>query len=489
MTSYGFKRILASVTAILMACLLIMPVFASTVPYLSYTYDFWGREVPTPAAYVAVKSIGGRDIDPDLGPFRAPEDLAVDADGNIYLLDTGNNRIVVFDRNLTLIRVIDSFMRDGRQEGFNNPNGIFVTDNFEIYIADTNNGRVIALHPDGSFMLEISEPQGEGIEENFVFMPLKVVVDRAGRIYVIARNVFEGIMSFDSNGHFFGYFGTIPVVYTPLDWIWRQLSTPAQRAQQRLFIPMEFSGMDIDERGFVYTVNLPTVSGHSGNAVRRLNPSGNDVLANFTNLPIAGDLVAPGVFNLPPSAFIDIIERGHGIYSALDSTRGRLFTYDSEGNLLYVVGGLGNVLGMVRQPTAVEVSGESILILDRLRGEIVYFEETLYGSLINEAVRLRYMGDEAAAVERWRSVLVLNENYGLALRGIGRALLAAGENRAAMDYLRRSMDVDYFGIAFRRYRNEILEDNFRLILTSVLVIALALNGRKIYRKFRSAPQV
>ena len=479
-----YKKILF----IFLALVISFSSIGATVPYRSYTYDFWGREIPTPAAYLPAKSVGARDIDPELGSFRAPEDLAVDANGHIYLLDTGNNRIVVFDVELNLIRVIDSFLRDGETEYFSNPNGVYVTHDFNIYVADTGNNRIVALYPDGSFMKEINSPQGDGIDDGFIFMPLKVVVNRVDRIFVIARNVFEGIMSFDADGTFFGYFGTIPVAFTPLDWFWRQISTREQRAQQRLFIPMEFSGMDIDDRGFIYTVNLPTSVGAHADFVMRLNPSGNNVLVNFNQQRIAGDIAAPLIFNLPTSNFIDIVERGSGMYTALDNTRGRAFTYDQEGNLLYVIAGSGNVMGMNRQPVAIDIIENSLLILDRQRAEVVYFEETEYGRLINEAVRLSYDGDEGAAVERWQRLLELDENYSIAQRGIGRALLAQGDNREAMRYLRNSMDLRQYGVAFRRYRNEVLEENLRLFLTLLLLTVAAISGRAIYKSIKGRGQ-
>jgi len=464
-----------------------MQIFASDgrTPFLNYTFDHWGNEMPSPAAYVPVRSIGGRDISSEVGDFRAPEDLAVDIYGNIYLLDTGNNRVVVFDTDLRLIRVIEGFYRDGIAQTFSSPNGIFVTENLDVFIADTGNNRVVALNQNDELLKVIENPEDETIEAGFIFLPLSVTVDRAGRVYVIARNVYEGIMSFSPDGEFFGYFGTINVRYTLLDWFWRQFSTQAQRAQQRLFIPMEFSGMDIDDAGFIFA----TIADKGfDDGVMRLNPSGDDVLRNFTPHVVGGDINRlPTV--LSPSVFIDIVVREGGKYSVLDSTRRRVFTYDSEGNLLYIVGGTGNTMGMGQQPSAVEALGNDLLILDRLRGEIVHFEETMYGQLINSAILARYSGDEAGAVEKWRSVLALNENYALANIGIGRSLLAAGENRLAMDYLRRGMDVRHYAIAVRRYRSEVLEENIGYGLTIVLILGAGGFSYRIHKGRKNAKHV
>ena len=110
-----------------------------------------------------------------------------------------------------------------------------------------------------------------------------------------------------------------------------------------------------------------------------------------------------------------------------------------------------------------------MLALDAVRNELITFEQTLYGELINKAVSLRYDGDEAEAVETWREVLKLNENFELANAGIGKAYLTAGDNRTAMQYLRMGMDRHHYSIAFRRWRNDILKENIGWILTFVVV--------------------
>jgi len=472
------KRLLSFVIFILILAITV-PVLAD-VPYRGFTYGYWDNPAPAPAAYVPIKSISAWHIDPDLGNFNMPQDVFVDRNNHIYLMDTGNNRIVVFDENLNLITVIDSFVMDGIAHTFNRPQGIFVTDNLDIYIADTENRRIVTLDKYGSFLRINTGPDFDVIEDDFPFFPLKVNVDLAGRQFVITRGVFEGIMRFDTRGQFTGYFGTIRVTVSPLDWFWRLMATPEQRARQMLFIPTEFTGMSIDEHGFIFTTNVDT---GLGNAVQRLNPSGDDVLANFTNQRIHGtqNYREMGMFS-GPSEFVDITVRGNGMYTALDANRGRVYTYDSEGNLLYVFGGTGNVLGMQRIPVAIAAINDTIIVLDQLRGELTFFEPTEYGRLINEAIALRYDGNEAEAVKLWHRVLELDQNHNLAMVGIGKSLLAAGENREAMRYLRRGMSIEYFSVAFRRYRSEVLRANFNFIFAGVLVLSALKTGHWVYRK-------
>ena len=184
------------------------------------------------------------------------------------------------------------------------------------------------------------------------------------------------------------------------------------------------------------------------------------------------------------STFNDIKYRDKGIYSALDSKKGKIFTYDSEGHLLYVFGGMGTALGMFKKPVALECKNDNIYVLDEGRGEIVVFEPTKYGKCINTAVSLRFDGDETKAVTYWEEVLKLDANYELAYVGIGKSYLAANRNKEAMDYLKKGMDKKYYSVAFKRYRNEVLKDNLNNIMTGICIIIVIVIGVKAYKKYK-----
>lgn len=450
---------------------------AEDLPYDTYNYDYRENVVMTPAAYVPTGSITGQDLGID--GFVEPQDLCVAPDGEVYVADTRNNRIVVLDHSMKeVVRIIDSFVRDGAEDGFKTPQGVCVSENGQLYVADTDNKRIVVLTPEGEFIKIIDNPQSEILEDDFDFTPLKVTVDYADRVYVIAKNAFEGILVFESNGEFTGYFGTIQVKITLWEKFWRKLASKEERSRQQLFIPTEFTGIDIDSDGFVYASNIDS-EGVQG--VRRLNPKGEDVIIKGDSQNLGGDL-SFGIYGDygGPSEFIDVVYREKGVYSLLDRKRGRIFTYDREGNLLYVFGGLGSQKGTFNTPIAIEVVDDQIIVLDSLQGAILSFGETEYGNLINDAVALRYDGDEALAIDKWEAVLKLDENNELANTGMGKAYLTAGDNKTAMHYLKLGMNRKYYSIAFKRYRNEILKENLSLIMTLIiLLIALAV----IYKKF------
>ncbi len=477
------KNLLKKIAVSLLAAVIVglVPVetaFAEELPYDTYNYDYRSNIVITPAAYVPNGSVTGLGV--GTTEFKEPQDFCVGPDGLVYVADTGNNRIVVLNGEMTeVVRIIDSFERDGAADTFNAPYGVCVSENMELYVADSNNQRIVVLTPEGEFVKIVDNPQSEILEEGFVFIPLKVTVDYADRVYVIAKNAFEGILVFESDGDFTGYFGTIEVKITLWEKFWRRLASKEERSKQQLFIPTEFTGIDVDDGGFIYASNIDS---DGIQAVRRLNPQGKDVIQKGENGNVGGDLVV-GLYGdySGASQITDVVYRGKGIYSLLDRRRGRIFTYDKEGNLLYIFGGIGTQVGTFNTPVAIETIGNEIIVLDAYYGSIMRFSQTQYGTLINDAVALRYDGDETEAIDKWQEVLRLDANNELANTGIGKAYLTAGDNKLAMEYLRLGMNRKYYSIAWKRYRNEILAKNMNIIMTVVVLLIVAFI---VYRKLR-----
>ena len=460
---------------VLLACLAFGNAFAAdSLPYDCYNYDHWNNILYTPAPYVPDGLVSGATLrfeGAPVGAFRNPQDLCVSPDGDVYIADTGNNRIVVLAQDLkTVRRIITGFEAEGAAQTFSAPSGVAISEKHRLYIADSLNRRIVVLEPDGTFVKYVKNPQSEVLDEGYVFTPLRVSVDYADRVYVIAQNMFQGIMVFSEEGVFTGFFGTISVKISLWEKFWRKLATKEERGKQQLFIPTEFTGIDVDDEGFVYASNKDT---DGLQAVRRLNPKGEDVIRRGPHANLGGDRVFGSVGNYAgPSQIVDVVYRGHGTYSLLDSRRGRIFTYDHEGNLLYVFGGIGSQAGTFLTPTAIEQLGSRLLVLDSQQGNLTVFAQTEYGSLINRAVALRFDGDETQAVPLWQEVLRLDEINELANTGIGKAYLSAGDNENAMLYLRRGMNREYYSVAFKRWRNERRRNNISFILSGVVAAAV-----------------
>ena len=74
------------------------------------------------------------------GEFDSPTGIAVDSGGNIYVADTFNDRVQVFDPSGVFL---SAFGSSGTGDGeFSLPQGIAVGGGGNIYVADTVNNRV-----------------------------------------------------------------------------------------------------------------------------------------------------------------------------------------------------------------------------------------------------------------------------------------------------------------------------------------------------------
>ena len=117
------KRLL-SIILISVMCM-VLPVSHVHAAPPSYQYSYWGDTVAAPAAYIATRIIDGDVI--GAGALQEPADIHVTDDQEIYILDSGNQRVIITNHRFELIRIIDGFVNEGRMDSFNNPQGIFVT--------------------------------------------------------------------------------------------------------------------------------------------------------------------------------------------------------------------------------------------------------------------------------------------------------------------------------------------------------------------------
>ena len=125
--------------------------YAEELPYDTYNYNYREDIVYTPAAYVPNGSVTG--LSTGTTAFKEPRDLCVAPDGLVYVADTGNNRIVVLNEEMTeAIRIIDGFDNDGTADTFNQPYGVCVSENMQLYVADSMNKRIVVLTPEGEFV-------------------------------------------------------------------------------------------------------------------------------------------------------------------------------------------------------------------------------------------------------------------------------------------------------------------------------------------------
>ncbi len=72
-----------------------------------------------------------------------PEGVAIDVEGNIYVADSGNNRIRTVERKSGIIKTI--LGGDASQDKLDHPSGLAIDRKRGLYIADTFNNRILLL--------------------------------------------------------------------------------------------------------------------------------------------------------------------------------------------------------------------------------------------------------------------------------------------------------------------------------------------------------
>lgn len=442
--------------------------------------------------------------DPSLSAIRlnCAEGLTVTKDG-IYIADTGNSRVIRINIGVaningeeTLTLVVD---------------GVYLT-------------------PDDTVFYQVSEGKklNDATAQDGVkaFKPQKVAVDQTGRLYAIANGVYEGIMEFHKSGAFNRFLGKNEVVANPLKKFWTKLFSETQIANMTKDLPPEFTNIAMDSSGFLFATSFPDADATTNaNLVKMINTSGKDIMKRNGYVTPDGDAVylttspEDGVI-VGMSQLVGVTVSSNGNFTVVDKLRGRLFTYDNEGNLLYITGeqpggteqaGNTTLSNCIVNPVAIRyferdsgelddegnmIKEEVLLVLDESSKSILLFKTTEFGEAVNTATSLYQRGivedvyktdedgnlikDEngnpilvqAGAETYWRQVVKMNTNYELAYLGIGKALLRRGEYKAAMEQFKLAHNATYYSKAYTEYRDIILSDNFNWIMTAVILLVV-----------------
>lgn len=457
----------------------------AVVPYDSYIYNFWQAPVPAPQAYVFEAVVYGTDL--GVGELVNPSDIFVGPNHHIYILDTGNNRVIHCDQNWNLIEVITGFEHNGRIEGFKNPRGLYVSPQNHVFVADTDNERIVQLTPDGELVRIIGRPTSDHpgmIPDTFRYRPIAFVVDRANRVIVVSEGQNEGLLELELDGTFRGFLGAPRVTPSVADIFWYRVATDEQRQKLALFVPTEFVDVALDPDGMLLaTIATGANVSYRQTPIRRLSPAGVDVMRRLGFTTPRGDITGLST----PSRFVNILPRSNGVYSALDAQRGRIFTYDADGHLLYVFGGLGEQKGTFRRPVAMAELNGRILVLDAGMNSISIFQPTEYAGLIHAALEAYDRGLYDLASEKWQAVLRLNANYDRAYTGIGRSHLMNRQLEAAMHYLKLGNNRTDYSKAFNFYRRDIVTEHFGTIMTIIFIAIGLWAGYGRYRRSKQKP--
>lgn len=448
--------------------------------YIYYYTDKGYHAVSAPSPYNYVRSITSRDLGID--DMTGINNIFVSDD---YVYIACNGKIVIIDHGFNLVREITNVVYNGNEEKLGDITGLWVTDEEELYACEPSKGRILHFNSDWSLKRILGKPDGIIISEKVAYQPSKVAVDSEGRIYVVANNIYEGLIEMNPDGSFLRYFGVVEVQYTPIQLLWRRLQTAEQRARSRQWLPVNFSNLTIDKDGFVYA----TVAGSGDEEpVRKLNAKGKNILRYpaGTDVKPQGDLEYNSYGLKVPagkSTLSAIDVNDYGLYVVLDTKRSRVFAYDEDGYMLYAFGESGTAEWRFRLPVDVKFMGEDkLLVADRGSEAIKVFELNDYGKSIHNAVKYQSQFNYDLAMKEWQKVIDHNPAFQYAYVGIGKALYRRGDYEAARDYFLLGQDVYYYSMAYKKIRQKWAEQYFDLFIGIIAILIICVYVYKALKK-------
>ena len=261
------------------------------------------------------------------GQFINPQGISIDPEGNIYIADTGNNRIQKFTPNGKFIQSVGGFGWESEQ--FNRPVDICAINGLDVFVADYENLRIERYDRD---LNRISSFYSQEIwDEKFQFgFPMSVTISKHGELFIIDKENLR-ILKIDS-------FGEPAESFGDFDSGSGRLESPYQLA---------INGKDI-----------LAVSDNASNRIVFFDYFGNYLLESGDN-----KLNAPkglGWFN--DQALL-----------VADSQNHRIVALNDTGRILFKFGSVGNKIGAFRNPTDVACFNRLVYVLDGGNGRVEVF--------------------------------------------------------------------------------------------------------------------
>jgi RHS repeat-associated protein len=150
--------------------------------------------------------------------FKEPQGIAIGAEGNFYMADTGNNRIEELSSSGTFVRTWGWGVTNGKSEyeicttackagiagsgtkQLHAPHGIATDSSGVVWVADTGNNRVEGFGPTGTYLEAFGK---EGTTEGKLKAPKGIAIDAEGNAW-IADTANSNVQEWTPNGTGYG---------------------------------------------------------------------------------------------------------------------------------------------------------------------------------------------------------------------------------------------------------------------------------------------
>ena len=487
----NLNKILCTFCAILMVLTAFCVTASAGSAYQTYVYDVYGEALYSPDAYTAINSVGSDYMGLEL-PIENPGDMVTDEAQNVYIADTGNNRIVVLDRYYKVNFTISEFSNDqGVPDKLTAPQGVFVSEPNEkydklIWVCDTGSNRIVVFDEFGNFQRIVEEPESSLFDQDSVYKPVAMAVDAYNRLYVVSSTTYQGIIVMTDEGEFTGFIGAQHVQMSAWEIIWRRFQTKEQREASEQKVSTEFNNITINKnKGLVYvttsTIDEAAVSGAitgkdktgTNSPVKLLNANGSEIMRRNGFWMPAGEIDFSSRSTDEITGVSTIIDAAVGpedTWSIIDEKRNRIYTYDFDGNLLFAFGDNGTMLGNLGSIEAIAYQGETMLILDKTNDNITVFQRTEYGDILLQAIAAESTQDFDLAINLWTDVLKRNSNFDSAYVGIGQAMYRNKDYANSLTYFESAYDTDNWSNSYKELRKEWMSTYFLLMLLIIVAI-------------------
>jgi len=130
------------------------------------------------------------------GKFNNPQAIAISKEKILFIVDTGNHRIQLFDLSGEFIKSIGGF--GFKDDQFDSPRDIWVNSIIDIYVADYNNQRVQRYDRNMNFLNSFNSNEGEEIDFQFAEVPSCAVTSQ-NDLFILDHDEYK-IIKFKRDG-------------------------------------------------------------------------------------------------------------------------------------------------------------------------------------------------------------------------------------------------------------------------------------------------
>ena len=417
----------------------------SNSPYTTQIIGIGGELVNSSTAYegVFVYNPG----------FSNPSDIFITKDDIVYVADSGNGRVFVYNHETGETGEIgkDVLMQ---------PTGVWVTDEGYVYVADQkrkDDGSCYVYKFDntGKLVDKYGKPTQSLYGSETEYIPTKVAVDSAGNIFITCQGNTNGIVQLNSKGEFLGYFGPNKVNIT-FDLLFKRFfMSEEDREIYASLSGKATTNITIDKRNTVYSV----IDKEGAVSLKKYNVNGINILSGNT-------------FYTPSYQDVWVDDNGF-IYAVDNEKNGVVSVIDTEGNLLFKFGDTksgSTSIGQFDKASGVSVDSKgNIWVVDSNSNTIQVFMCTEYANTVMNALLNYNEGEYDRAVELYNEVIEKNASFVQAYIGLGKICQRNQQYEEALEYFRISEYKTGYSEVYWELRDDWLGNN---LIWALLVIVL-----------------